>query len=178
MKLWEERLLIYLIIKFCFMERRTNTHKEREFRNSSVPYYDVVKLLSLMNRDKDKFDRQVFRDIVYWMIRRNSQLDRYRNNREELLIDIKDVATDFREIILEIVNEHLMEDTKEVSEVDKLIEDKNLTIEELRKFCGGVSRPTIDKWKESGLNYYKINGRVLFKLSEVQEFLKNHQGKK
>jgi hypothetical protein len=158
------------------MERRTNGNKEREFKTDSIPYYDVVKLLSLMNRDK--IDRQVFRDIVHWMIRRNSQLDRYRNNREELLIDIKDVVTDFREVILEIVNEHLMEDFKEVSEVDKLIEDKNLTTEELRKFCGGVSRPTIDKWKENGLNYYKINGRVLFKLSEVQEFLKNHQGKK
>jgi predicted DNA-binding transcriptional regulator AlpA len=159
------------------MERNTNTHKEQEFRYNSVPYYDVVKLLSLVNRDKDKIDRQVFRDIVYWMIRRNSQLERYRNNREELLIDIKDAATDFREIILEIVNEHLMEDTKEVSEVDKLIEDKNLTIEELRKFCGGVSRPTIDKWVKNGLKSYKVSGRVFFKLSEVQEYLSNHERK-
>ncbi len=148
---------------------------EREFKENSIPYYDVVKLLSLMNNGR--VDRQVFRDIVYWMIKRNSRIDRYRNNREELLIDIKEVVTDFREAILEIVNEHLTEDGKEESQVDILIEDKNLTIEELRKFCGGVSRPTIDKWKENGLKYYKINGRVLFKLSEVQEFLKSHQGK-
>lgn len=155
------------------MERKIS--KEKQFNGDSIPYYDVVKLLSLMNNGR--IDRQVFRDIVYWMIKRNSRIDRYRNNREELLIDIKEVVTDFREAILEIVNEHLTEDGKEESQVDILIEDKNLTIEELRKFCGGVSRPTIDKWKENGLKYYKINGRVLFKLSEVQEFLKSHQGK-
>jgi hypothetical protein len=149
---------------------------EREFKGNSIPYYDVVKLLSLMNNRK--IDKQVFIDIVTWMIRRNSRNEKYINNREELLIDIKEVVTDFREEILEVVNRMMMEDNTEVSQVDKLVEDRNLTIEELRKFCGGVSRPTIDKWKENGLNYYKVNGRVLFKLSEVQEFLKNHQGKK
>lgn len=149
---------------------------EREFKNDNVPYYDVVKLLSLMNNKR--LDNQVFQDIVTWMIKRNSRIERYRNNREELLIDIKEVVTNFREEILEVVNGMLMEENSEVSKVDKLVEDRNLTIEELRKFCGGVSRPTIDKWKENGLNYYKVNGRVLFKLSEVQEFLKNHQGKK
>ncbi len=149
---------------------------EREFKNDNVPYYDVVKLLSLMNNKR--VDNQVFQDIVTWMIKRNSRIERYRNNREELLIDIKEVVTNFREEILEVVNGMMMEENSEVSKVDKLVEDRNLTIEELRKFCGGVSRPTIDKWKENGLNYYKVNGRVLFKLSEVQEFLKNHQGKK
>jgi|688.fasta_scaffold07468_16 hypothetical protein len=149
---------------------------EREFKNDNVPYYDVVKLLSLMNNKR--VDNQVFQDIVTWMIKRNSRIERYRNNREELLIDIKEVVTNFREEILEVVNGMMMEENSDVSQVDKLVEDRNLTIEELRKFCGGVSRPTIDKWKENGLNYYKVNGRVLFKLSEVQEFLKNHQGKK
>ena len=158
------------------MERRMSREIEREFKGNSIPYYDVVKLLSLMNNRK--IDKQVFIDIVTWMIRRNSRNEKYINNREELLIDIKEVVTDFREEILEVVNRMMMEDNTEVSQVDKLVEDRNLTIEELRKFCGGVSRPTIDKWKENGLNYYKVNGRVLFKLSEVQEFLKNHQGKK
>jgi hypothetical protein len=157
------------------MERRVSRENEREFKGDSIPYYDVVKLLSLMNNGR--IDRQVFRDIVYWMIKRNGRIERYRNNREELLIDIKEVVTDFREVILEIVNEHLMEDSKGEKEIDKLVVDKNLTIQELRQFCGGVSRPTIDKWKENGLKYYKVNGRVLFKLSEVQEFLRKYQNK-
>jgi hypothetical protein len=152
---------------------------EREFsQKPRIPYYDVVQLLSLMN--SKGVDRKVFQDIVDWMIRRNRRSERYVNNPEELLMDIKDVATQFREEILEVVNEIMLTDYNNLeSQVqEKVVEDRNLTIEELRKFCGGVSRPTIDKWKENGLNYYKVNGRVLFKLSEVQEFLKNHQGKK
>ena len=151
---------------------------EREFRQKpNIPYYDVVQLLSLMNNRG--VDRQIFKEIVIWMIKRNQRLERYEGNKEELLLDIKDVVTQFREEILEVVNDMLSEDYTENNVVAEknTTEDRNLTIEELRKFCGGVSRPTIDKWVKNGLKSYKVSGRVFFKLSEVQEYLSNHERK-
>jgi hypothetical protein len=151
---------------------------EREFtKKAKLPYYDIVQFLSLMNTTS--VDRKSFQDIVDWMIRRNEMKDKYINNREELLIDIKDVVTQFREEILDVVNDLMTYDNelRKNQVQEKIIEDRNLTTNELSNFCGGVSRPTIDRWKESGLKHYKVNGRVLFRLSEVQEFLKSHQNK-
>jgi predicted DNA-binding transcriptional regulator AlpA len=124
-------------------------------------------------------ERVHFQEIVEGMIRMNKMKEKYVNNPEELLIEIKDVVTQFREEILDVVNE-LMTNENQLREnqvKEKLIEDRNMSTIELSKFCGGVSRPTIDRWKESGLKHYKVNGRVFFRLSEVQEFLKSHQNK-
>lgn len=151
---------------------------EREFRQKpNIPYYDVVQLLSLMNGKG--VDREIFKKIVEWFIKRNRMREQYQNNREDLLMDLKDVATQFREEILEVVNEMLTEGYIEETRVveNTISEDRNLTIEELRKFCGGVSRPTIDKWVKNGLRSYKVSGRVFFKLSEVQEYLSKHERK-
>jgi excisionase family DNA binding protein len=103
---------------------------------------------------------------------------RYINNPEELLMDIKDVATQFREEILEVVNEIMLTDynSLESKVQEKVVEDKNLTFEQLCEYVS-VTRPTIYKWKKKGLKSYKVEGKVLFKLSEVQEFLKSHQNK-
>lgn len=37
-----------------------------------------------------------------------------------------------------------------------------------------VSRPTIDKWKEKGLKYCNVEGRVFFLDNHVKEFLLQH----
>ncbi len=151
---------------------------EREFKKKAkLPYFDIVQFLCLMNTTD--VDRRYYQEIVDWMIRRNQMKEKYINNREELLIDIKDVVTQFREEILDVVNELMTNEyqLRENQVQEKLVEDRNMSTIELSKFCGGVSRPTIDRWKESGLKHYKVNGRVFFRLSEVQEFLKSHQNK-
>jgi hypothetical protein len=151
---------------------------EREFKKQARPLtFDIARFFCLMNTKS--IERVHFQEIVEGMIRMNKMKEKYVNNPEELLIEIKDVVTQFREEILDVVNE-LMTNENQLREnqvKEKLIEDRNMSTIELSKFCGGVSRPTIDRWKESGLKHYKVNGRVFFRLSEVQEFLKSHQNK-
>lgn len=150
---------------------------ENNVKNEGASIYDIVRFFSLMNRKK--IDPQVYKNMVKWMIRGQRQNPKYREDQELLLIDIKKVVSDFRDEILFVVDGLMEEEwkTRNEKETPSIIEDRNLTVQELSEFCGGVSRPTIDKWKKEGLKFYKINGRVLFKLSEVKEFLSNYQSK-
>lgn len=150
---------------------------ENKIKDEETTFYDIVKFFGLMNRRK--IPPQVYKDMVKWMIRGQRQNPKYREDRELLLLDIKRVVSDFRDEILFVVDGLMEEEwkVKNEKETPSLIKDRNLTVQELSEFCGGVSRPTIDKWKKEGLKFYKINGRVLFKLSEVKEFLSNYQSK-
>ena len=150
---------------------------QNEIKDEGTTFYDIVKFFGLMNRKK--IGPQVYKDMVKWMIRGQRQNPKYKEDRELLLLDIKRVVSDFRDEILFVVDGLMEEEwkVKNEKETPSLIEDRNLTVQELSEFCGGVSRPTIDKWKKEGLKFYKINGRVLFKLSEVKEFLSNYQSK-
>jgi hypothetical protein len=150
---------------------------ENEIKDEGTTFYDIVKFFGLMNRRK--IGPQVYKDMVKWMIRGQRQNPKYKEDRELLLVDIKRVVSDFRDEILFVVDGLMEEEwkVKNEKEIPSLTEDRNLTVQELSEFCGGVSRPTIDKWKKEGLKFYKINGRVLFKLSVVKEFLSNYQSK-
>lgn len=77
-------------------------------------------------------------------------------------------ASDLRNMIAELLK-------NEISNLRNLIENKSeqqfYTFKEvLERF--DVTRPTVNKWMNSGLNYYKKGSRVYFDVIETEQFIK------
>lgn len=63
--------------------------------------------------------------------------------------------------------------TKENNVVPIELPDEHLTIRQCAKFLN-CSKVSIHSYKKKGLPFYKVGRKVLFRKSEVLEFMKNH----
>lgn len=77
---------------------------------------------------------------------------------------------EFTELVKEIVNESVAEHLKIVSS-PKQEKEEHFNIEELSAFLG-CSKVSIHAYKKKGLPYYRIGRKILFKKTEVLQFMK------
>lgn len=86
---------------------------------------------------------------------------------EQMLLTL--TASDFRNMIADVLR-------KEMLSFQGLLETPSeqqfYTFKEVL-VCFGVTRPTVNKWMKSGLNYYKKGSRVYFDVKEVEQFIKS-----
>lgn len=89
------------------------------------------------------------------------------NNKPLFTLSITEFASLVKELINQAVKERLEQISKPIDEMEE-----HFSIGQLATFLG-CSKVSIHAYKKKGMPYYKIGRKILFKKTEVLQFMKN-----